>query len=296
MDRMPSGRGFDAFGAALHGREDDPVAAAGVADYLSRIYTGYSSVVEPGFHATGCEFVMRDWRERGDREGTPTKTAAQLVSATAIYRLGFELMQDARRRRTRGMRAALDFRNGILLAIAVALPQRARALSVLELARTLTIRDEASIHICIPGRFIKQREHLKSGAPYDKVIRNKALVAAITEYFRDFRPIFDAGRLLFPSFHAPMQGISETQVGQLAGDVTLRELGVRVPIHRFRDNVATEISETITDGGRLASAVLGHRDVSTTERHYDHSQSFQVANEYSDFVDLRRSAPTDLLV
>lgn len=128
------------------------------------------------------------------------------------------------------------------------------------------------------------------------MIRNRAPVTAITKYFRDFRPIFDGGRLLFPSFHAPMQGISEKQVGQIAEDVTLRELGVRVSVHRFRDNVATEISETTTNGGPLASAVLGHRDSSTTVRHCDHSQFFQVASEYSDFVDLRRSVPTELLI
>ena len=125
------------------------------------------------------------------------------------------------------MRAALDFRNGVLLMIAIALPQRARALSVLEFERTLTLLDEVAIHIHIPGRFIEQREGEKEHHPYDKVIRNAGLSSALSEYASIYRPIFDAGALLFPSFHAPMQGVSERQLGRLAGDLTHEAFDMR---------------------------------------------------------------------
>jgi len=296
LDKLPTGSAFEAFARSLNARTEDPASAASVAHYLSRIYTGFATVIFPGFSSDGCEFVLRDWRERGDREGTPTKTGSQLVSGTGIYDLGFDLMARARARRTRGVRAALDFRNGILLATGISLPQRARALSALEFERTLTLLDKKAIHVHIPGRFIKQPEGQKEAHPYDKVLSNADLSAALSEYALEDRPLFDDGKLLFPSFHAPTHGIGEAQIGRLAGDLTLQEFGVRISIHRFRDNVATEISETMPNGGRLAPAVLGHRDLATTQRHYDHSEGFQVAQEYGDYVDSRRSAPVDLLL
>lgn len=296
MSALPTGTGFEMFARALHERDKEPVSAASAADYLARIYTGFATVILPGFASTSCEFVVRDWRERGDLEGSPTKTANQLVSATAIYGLGFDLMDRARERKTRGMRAALDFRNGILLATAVALPQRARALSVMDFDRTLFLLDRSSIRFHIPGAFIKQPEGRKEGRPYDMVIRNAALSRALREYAAEYRPLFDDGQMLFPSFHAPMQSISEKRLGRLAGDLTERAFGVRVSIHRFRDNVATEISETMPSGAYIASGVLGHRDAATTERHYDHSEGFRVATEFGDYVDGMRSSPVELAI
>lgn len=136
---LPTGRSLNDYARMLTERDNDPVSAMSAAHYLSRIYTGFATVIRPGYKSEACEFVLRDRRERGDREGTPTKTGAQLVSATALYDLGFELIARARSNRVRGMRAALDFRNGILLAVAISLPQRARALSILEFDRTLKL-------------------------------------------------------------------------------------------------------------------------------------------------------------
>lgn len=295
-ESLPTGSSFEEYADVLSARTDNPVSAASVAHYLSRIYTGFATVICPGYSSDACEFVLRDWRERGDREGTPTKSGSQLVSGTAIYDLGFDLMARARAGRARGMRAALDFRNGVLLAIGISLPQRARALSALEFDRTLTLLDERTIHVHIPGCFIKQPEGHKEAHPYDKVLRNAGLAAALTEYAGEYRPLFDAGKVMFPSLHAPLQGITEKQIGRLAGNLTLREFGVRISIHRFRDNVATEISETMPNGGRLAPAVLGHRDLATTQRHYVHAEGFLVAQEYGDYVENRRTAPMDLLL
>lgn len=290
---MPTGGRFEGYARGLTERG---VSATSAGHYLARIYTGFTAVICPGFQSEACEFVLRDWRDRGAHEGNPTKTGAQLVSGTALYELGFDLMDRARAGRVRGIRAALDFRSGVLLAFGVSLPQRARALSCLEFDRTLQLLDSGSIHVYIPGRFIKQPERRKKAQPYDKVFVNTSLAAALAEYGSDYRPLFDTGKLLFPSLHAPMQGITEKQIGRLTGDLTSRELGVRVSIHRFRDNVATEIGETMPNGGRLAPAVLGHRDLTTAQRHYDHAEGFQVACEFGDLLDQRRSEPTDLLL
>ncbi len=75
----------------------------------------------------------------------------------------------------------------------------------------------------------------------------------------------------------------------------MERLGVRISIHRFRDNVATEASEAMPDGGRLAPSLLGHRDAATAARHYDHSEGMAAAQGFARVLAGRRTRRTDLL-
>ncbi len=233
---------------------DGRVSQRATSDYISRINAGLR-IVEPSSASNARAFVVRYWRERAKSAGTPTKTGKQLVGAVTIYDHGFDLIAAARARPVRGVRAATVFRNGLILVIGVSLPQRARALSALAFGSTLRILGDGAVHVRIPAEMLKVPEDCKDGDPFDVVWHNARLAAVLEEFRRDFRPLFDNGSCLFPNVHAPGQSISEKQIGVLAGDMTKSAFGVRIPIHRFRDNVATESSEHLT-GGRLATAVL----------------------------------------
>ena len=299
LEPTPTGSTLDHFASWIMSSSKSkggPVSLRTAADYVSRINSAFAIVLRPGFASSACAFVIRDLLERAAREECPRKLADQIVSASALYKLGFELMERAQCRRTRGLRAALEFRNGILLAVGIALPQRARALSVLARTRTFQLLGEGAIRVFIPGEFIKQREGRKASNPYEIVFHNRQLHNAVEEYLRDFRPLFDDGDMLFPSKDAPGNGITSKQIGRITGDLTLARFGVRISIHRLRDNVATEICETMPEGGRLAPIVLGHRDPRTTARHYDHSQGHAVASEFGELLEDKRSAPTALAI
>ena len=296
LDAMPTGTTLDAYATWLVSQEGGRVSTRSASDYLARIFDGIGSIVAPGFSSAACAYVVRDWRERADAEGTPTKTGAQLVTASALYDLGFDHMDRARRCRTRSTRAACEFRNGVLLAVAIALPKRARALSVLENGRTLTVLDASRLRVRIPARHLKLPEAEKSGPAFEAVFTNSGLASAVLEYLRDFRPIFDGGALLFPSCSAPGQGLSENRLGQIVGDLTEARFGVRIPIHRLRDNVATECAESLPGGARLAAPLLGHTSVATTDRHYVRAEGLKAAEAFGACLEARRSAPEDLLV
>lgn len=268
-------------------------SARTASDYVSRILTGIKLVL-PKFSSQACEFVVCDWRERAAEAGSMTKTGAQLVGASRIYALGFDLMKNARSRRIRGLHAAKDFRNGILLSVAVALPQRARALSALAFGRTLRVSGDGLLHIHLPARMLKLPEDQKAGAPFDLTLNSQKLASALEEYRHYYRPLFDDGDSLLPSIHARGAAISEAQIGRLTGDLTERAFGVRVSIHRLRDNVATEASEHLASGGRAATALLGQRDERTAQRHYDHSTGLTTAQEFVDMIDRQRSFEVEL--
>jgi integrase len=237
----------------------------------------------------GAWWVAQDRAQRAAGQGPTTKTAAQVVPARTLYALGFDLMAEARETRTLGLDAARLYRNGLLISVAAALPQRARALSALDLASTFRPVDRPLIEVRLPGRVLKMRERFKAMSPFQTTLQSGRLWDAVDEYRRVYRPMFDAGSALFPSVHERGASISGRRIGQLVGDLTEARLGVRVPVHRVRDCVATEASEELVHGGLLAPALLGHHDEATAGRHYDHAEGIRATDALASRMQARQS-------
>lgn len=180
QDVRPAGVSFNAYACDL---SDDGVSSRSASDYLGRIQSGYGTV-EPGFYSQACDHVIFRLNARGKSEGRPTKSGDQLVGASRIFDLGLEIIEDARRRGPRGLHVARDYRNGLLLSTAAAVPQRARALSHFDLGRSVILLEFPYIRIRLPGRVLKLREHKKPHAEYDKVFENPVLWEAIEEFHR----------------------------------------------------------------------------------------------------------------
>lgn len=287
----PCGTTFHAYAIDL---KSDGVSHRSIADYLSRVASGYRVVADPNFQSAACDHVIARHQAFAKVFGRPTKTGAQIVGATTIFDLGIHLIESAREMGPRGLHIARDFRNGLLLAFAAALPQRARALSYLALGTTVMLLEKPYIHVVLPGRALKVPEAKKRFAGFDKVIENSVLWTAIDEYFRGFRPLFDDGSAFFPSMIDMGNSISSAQLGRLTGDMTHKHLGARVSIHRVRDNVATEASEELQSGGYLAPALIGNKSAATTMDSYDHAQGIRAAREHGRLISSLRSAPTSL--
>ncbi|MBY6200529.1 hypothetical protein KUV65_04085 [Maritalea mobilis] len=292
-DIRPTGTAFHAYAMDL---KDDGVADRSVADYLSRIVSGFRVAADPDFHSTGCEYVIARHHALGKVAGRSTKTGEQIVGASRIFDLGIDLMDTARVKGPRGLHVARDFRNGLLLSFAAVLPQRARALSHLAMGTTVFLLEKPHVHVVLPGRVLKMREAKKRFAGYDKVLINPVLWSALDDYQRSFRPLFDDGPALFPSMVDMGAAITSAQLGRLVGNLTFKHLGVRVSIHRVRDNAATEASEEIQSGGYLAPALIGNKSAATTMDSYDHAQGMRAAREHGARIAGLRSSPTTLRV
>ena len=294
LDRQPSALSMEAYAQHLvAGRQQTQKKTAH--NYLARVYAAFHVVLERGFSSSACEFVLHDWDAQAQDEARRMKSAEQLVTASAIRDLGWDLIEKGRGRQLQGMHAARDVRNGILLLTAVALPQRARALSALEFGKTLILGEDGEISISIPGKFLKQRQARKARSPYKVTLVNHELHAVLDEYRKTYLPMFGNSRSLAASMLSQTQGIGPRQIGRLVGDLTFRAFGVRVSVHRIRDNVATEIVENLPNGGLVAGAVLGHRSKQTTARHYDHSTGVAAVRDFAEVVEGRRSRPAELM-
>ncbi|WP_272850274.1 hypothetical protein [Paracoccus seriniphilus] len=96
----PTGTSFHVYATDLRA---DGVSDRSVADYLSRILSGFRVVADPGFHSTGCEHVIARHDALAKVAGRPTKTGAQIVGASTIFDLGVDLMGAARENGPRGL-------------------------------------------------------------------------------------------------------------------------------------------------------------------------------------------------
>lgn len=298
QDSVPTAVSLHAYALHLVRSDADgqPTTTGSAADYLQRIMAGLAVATRGHSRSEACDFVVADWRERSRVEGASTKTGSQLVGASALYGFGFRLMADATARPLRGIRAATLFRNGLILAVGAALPERARALTWLEFDRTLTLIDRTHIHIDLPGEALKYPEARKAQEGYDVVFENRGLAEALRAYRSDFRPLFDDGLHLFPSVHGKSGAITSSHLGRLTGNLTEDEFGVRIPIHRLRDNVATEASENLIGGAYAAKTLLRHVDGSVTRRHYDRSEGCKAADDFVDFIETRRNVTAELIL
>ena len=298
QDTVPTATSLHAYGGHLLRPcgNGQPTTTGTAANYLQRIMAGLAVATRGRFRSKACDFVVADWRERSRVEGASTKTGSQLIGASALYGFGFRLIAEANARPMRGLEAAKIFRNGLIFAVGAALPERARALTWLEFDMTLKLIDGSHIHIDLPGEALKYPEARKAQEGYDVIFENPGLAEALHAYRADFRPLFDDGLHLFPSVHGKPGAITSAQLGRLTGDITEREFGVRIPIHRLRDNVATEASEHLIGGAYAAKSLLRHVDEAITRRHYDHSEGLKAAQEFDDFIEKRREVTAELIL
>lgn len=174
------------------------------------------------------------------------------------------MIDDAHMRSMRGLYAAKGFRNGLMLAIGAALPERARALSYLAFERTLFLLEGGHIHVQLPASALKMLERLKLRSDgRDTVFRNQRLHTALLEYRTMYRPLFDDGDCLFPSMKSAGTAIAEGHIGKLTGEPNadgIRYTNSHSPSSRQCGNRGGRESRRRDLRGGVASAPSRHRD------------------------------------
>jgi integrase len=65
---------------------------------------------------------------------------------------------------------------------------------------------------------------------------------------------------------------------------TVEAFGKPINPHLFRDCAATSIALEDPVHVRIASQILGHRSVASTERYYNQAQTIDAARHYQDFL------------
>lgn len=252
-----------------------------VSAYLERTLAGFETVLTPGVLHDGPAAVANRWAARAEREPRRRSPTARTVPASKLYELGFSMMAEAEAAPVRRISEATLYRDGLLLSLAAALPERARALSVLAFGTTLHLEADGFMQVAIPGEALKRVERRKQAAGFHARIRNRSLHRALTVWRAAFRPMFDGGAWLFPSRTSRENPLTEGSLGESFRRVTLARLGHSITVHDIRGCVATEIIETDPHAGPArASAVLRHHDRRVTQAFYDHAEGLVACSEW----------------
>jgi site-specific recombinase XerD len=212
----------------------------------------------------------------------------RVVEAVALFELGIRLFQEADAMPLdRPSRLTLA-RNGLLIALLAARPIRIGNLTSIEIGRHL-------VHSGGLYRLVFSRAETKVGRPIDLHCPAE-LTPYIDRYLDVYRPLLlsrakqpTATRRLWINYRGGVMDISAIH-HQIKAQ-TKRAFGHSINPHLFRDCAATSIAIHDPEHVRIATAILGHTRVSTTNRHYNQAQMLSAAREHNrEILRLRKKA------
>jgi integrase/recombinase XerD len=199
----------------------------------------------------------------------------RLVPIGELFDLGIALMTGAERERTACARAVI-YRDGLIVALLAARPLRLRNLEGLALDRTLVSRGN-QWWIEFPASDTKTKEAIELPWPEPLVTPLETYLArhrSVLAQLRGGSMLSCNGALWISSHGLPM---NRRTIYACIRARTLEGLGRAINPHLFRDCAATSIA--IDDPGhvRIASRLLGHRTVSTTENYYNQARGIEAS-------------------
>jgi integrase/recombinase XerD len=211
----------------------------------------------------------------------------KMVGTEDLFGLGLELMERARAEPNLP-RAALIFRDGLIIAFVALRPFRLRNLAEVELDRTLR-RNGDVWSLAFPDG-----DGTKSGAPIE-VPWPEILIPALEEWLDYWRPqlmdrphdgICPIGGMLWVS-----QRRTPMTKAALYSQIVMRTrvaFGTPINPHLFRDCAATTLAQVDPEHVRIAAPLLTHRTFSTTERYYIRANTIAACREYQKAIRRRR--------
>ena len=213
------------------------------------------------------------------RDARPIRhKAGRMVDADVLLALGQRLMLDGSLPDPPTVARAVDFRDGLMIALLAARPIRRANLAALRLGESL-VKDERGYVLRFEPSQTKTRRPIEARLP-DYLTRLVDLYLSLVRPFllvRKGRSPDEERAVWITRLGRPM---AELQISHRVGDITERHLGRRVNPHLFRDCVATTVAIRDPTHVGIAKDLLGHATVRSTERFYNQATSIDAVRKY----------------
>jgi len=216
---------------------------------------------------------LRAWQARWQRDAQPRDKRSRIVHGGRLLALGLRLMDEAAGEATSAEQAR-SYRDGLLIALLATIPLRRRTLAGLRRDRNL---------YAIGTGYVLAVAHAetKSGQPLEYPLP-KRLAPYVTRYLEQYRLMFlgaDRHPHLWPS---PRGGaLGAEAIYELVCRRTTVEFGVAIYPHLFRAIVATTLARDAPNQLLTARDLLGHANLTTTDRHYRQSQTIEATRQHT---------------
>jgi len=226
--------------------------------------------------------TLASWFE--DQIRPNPKKRARMRDIAEIYQLGLDLMDHPSRAGRNGpILEAVDFRDGLMVAMLAARPVRMRNYSAIVIGRNLVCIDGSRWHLFFANDETKTHRALEFQLPDD-------LTGYVERYLAEFRPRFP-GAGTHEYFWASREGgsLSKGAIGRAISQRTRDAFGTPINPHLFRDCAATSLALYDPEHVYTAATLLGHSTLETTNRHYNQATTFQAAQELQQTLRVRRA-------
>ena len=218
-------------------------------------------------------------------QAKPKPERHHLVTSESLYALGIELMDRAIANDNAAKKVyvenAVDYRDGLMIALLALIPLRRRTLAALRIGKHL-VKSGDLWALDIPATDIKTKR------PLDYPI-SAELSGRIDLYLNQFRcRISGAGTHDFIWASKQSRPIADTSIYAIVRRRTCESLGFPVNPHRFRRAAATLWSSRDPANVRGVKDLLGHASFSTTEMHYIMAQSRVAGRALARVIEVKR--------
>lgn len=207
----------------------------------------------------------------------PARDKSNLRLTYELLELGLELMEQARH--IEGCKAAVLFRDGLIIAFLALVPLRRRNLADFKMGRNL-IDLSQSLLIVFDESETKTNASLEVEWP-------EYLINALEEYLTKHRALLESrhGRWHKPADDFLWLSQDGSPMTQIAIYDRIRErtrvkFGTALNPHLFRDAAVTTMAIADPAHVRLAVSLLGHRTFSTTEKYYQQAKTYEAHQAY----------------
>jgi integrase len=248
------------------------VSSVARASYISRIHR-LAKILAPERDLDWLREIERELHY----EARPRPKYHRIVPSDRLLTLGLQLIERGKtsEQLTELARARL-VRDGLMIALLSLCPIRLGNLARLRIGRQLRrIRGTWWI--------ILEAGETKSGRPDERPIP-EILTSHIDDWIEHWRKLFlEPADAFWPSIKGG--ALAYTYVGEIITKTTLRELGVAVNPHLFRDCAVYTIATVAGDQIGVATQLLQHTDPRTREKHYDKGARIGAVRRYHQILD-----------
>lgn len=206
--------------------------------------------------------------------------STRLRPAADVLELGSRLMARVRERPVPELKAAIAFRDGLLISLWACRMLRVANLSQIVVGQHL-LQFDGGTRLSFSADDMKQKRPWECSWP-------ERLEGALRDYLARYRPVLEAkgsapSRALWLSqFGAEMPPASVAQIIKLR---TAAEFGKPISSHLMRHIAATGLAEAYPDSSTDIALVLGHASTETSEKHYILGRGSAAVTAYSAFLE-----------
>jgi integrase/recombinase XerD len=267
------------------------ITRARIGDYLADLKTRYSDAtialylhhLHAMLRAMSADSELAWLAQLARRISARAKPARpklpRLVDSGVLFAVGLQLMEDARTHSDGlGIGAAVEYRDGLQIAMLACRPLRLGELMALRVDETIR-KVESRYVVQLPASVTKNRRELERPYPGE-------LTEAIDFYIHQVRPVLAARKASSAvgsdAFWVSRRGnpMRPGNVSDRIRRLTRKHVGRDLSPHLFRDCAATSVAIKDPRHIGIVKDVLGHATLRTSEKHYNQATSVSGLRRY----------------